>query len=218
MSGGVQRKIFSERTTQNPTSASELANIPYTLIACVNQYDELLMVQRTKAPFEGCWNFIGGKIEAGESPSSAAIRELNEEAGRATTLRRRVQFRGIALWPIAGMQFHYLGMYLFLYRCKTNEAETRQLAMLDEGVTAWLHLDLLRDGSSLKLVPNFDLLLPYLLDSRKNPCIVCHEVTDTGVKLIWNAVIPNANRNIATSPHSSKFLNVDDLSGFHNAR
>lgn len=32
-------------------------------------------------PFEGCWEFPGGKIRSGESPADAARRELLEETG-----------------------------------------------------------------------------------------------------------------------------------------
>ena len=35
----------------------------------------------TKAPLEGLWEFPGGKVESGESPASAAVRECWEETG-----------------------------------------------------------------------------------------------------------------------------------------
>lgn len=31
-------------------------------------------------PYPDCWHFTGGKIEEGESPEAATIRELTEEA------------------------------------------------------------------------------------------------------------------------------------------
>lgn len=41
------------------------------------------MVRKTRGPaiLHGKWNGIGGKIDLGESPVGAAIRELHEEAG-----------------------------------------------------------------------------------------------------------------------------------------
>jgi 8-oxo-dGTP pyrophosphatase MutT (NUDIX family) len=96
-----------------------LVAIPYTLIACFNQDRQLLMVKRTKPPFVGCWNFIGGKIEAGETAAAAAIREIREEAGR-NTAPRNLSFRGIAAWPDPSDLDKYVGMFLFFLRCKTS--------------------------------------------------------------------------------------------------
>jgi len=41
--------------------------------------DKLLMCRRKKEPFKGLSNFVGGKIEKGESGIDAAYRELFEE-------------------------------------------------------------------------------------------------------------------------------------------
>ena len=41
----------------------------------------LLFCRREKDPFRGQMNFVGGKVEAGESPLQAAYRELREETG-----------------------------------------------------------------------------------------------------------------------------------------
>lgn len=57
------------------------------LIFVRNAADELLLIERKKAPNRGCWSPIGGKLEmtVGESPFEAAIREAREEAGLALT-------------------------------------------------------------------------------------------------------------------------------------
>ncbi len=43
--------------------------------------DKMLMCKRQKDPYKGLYNFVGGKMEAGESGLSAAYRELAEETG-----------------------------------------------------------------------------------------------------------------------------------------
>lgn len=43
------------------------------------EYDKVLLVKRNKKPYKDCWNGIGGKIESGETPIEAAIRECKEE-------------------------------------------------------------------------------------------------------------------------------------------
>ena len=42
---------------------------------------KLFLTQRTGSVGEGTWAFVGGKIEPGESPIAAAIRESKEEVG-----------------------------------------------------------------------------------------------------------------------------------------
>ena len=46
---------------------------------CVFRDDEVLLIKRAKPPF--LWSLPGGRIEAGETPEQAAVRELLEETG-----------------------------------------------------------------------------------------------------------------------------------------
>lgn len=51
-------------------------------VALVGPDGQILMQQRhLQAAHGGLWEFPGGKIEAGESPEIAAVRELQEELG-----------------------------------------------------------------------------------------------------------------------------------------
>ncbi len=43
--------------------------------------EKMLMCRRIKEPYKGLINFVGGKIETGESGFDAAYRELYEETG-----------------------------------------------------------------------------------------------------------------------------------------
>ncbi|MBR2027668.1 MAG: NUDIX hydrolase [Oscillospiraceae bacterium] len=52
----------------------------YNVIVVFNrQLDRVLMCKRTKEPYKGKSNFVGGKIEKGEDGYTAAYRELREE-------------------------------------------------------------------------------------------------------------------------------------------
>lgn len=54
----------------------------YNLIAVFSPDGEkMLMCHRIKEPYKGLINFVGGKIESGESGEHAAYRELFEETG-----------------------------------------------------------------------------------------------------------------------------------------
>lgn len=51
-------------------------------IVILNQNgDEVLFCRRMKDPYKGLYNFVGGKLEPGESSEAAAYRELQEETG-----------------------------------------------------------------------------------------------------------------------------------------
>ena len=49
--------------------------------AVVVDGDDLLLVQRSKAPYEGLWALPGGHVEPGELLVEAVTRELFEETG-----------------------------------------------------------------------------------------------------------------------------------------
>ena len=55
---------------------------PYTL-CLIRQDDHFLLLNRQKQPAMGMWNGVGGKIEPGETPTAAVIRETFEETGIA---------------------------------------------------------------------------------------------------------------------------------------
>lgn len=63
----------------------------YVVILLFNKTaDKLLLVKRNKNPFKNCWNGIGGKINEGETPLTAAIRECQEETNITITNPRHL--------------------------------------------------------------------------------------------------------------------------------
>jgi 8-oxo-dGTP diphosphatase len=187
-----------------------IAFIPYTLIACLNQHRELFMVKRTKPPFVGRWNFIGGKIEVGETPASAAIRELHEEASRHAS-PKRLSFRGIALWPDTSDVDQYLGMFMFRFYDRIGKAQSKQLGLLHEGVTAWISLDLLFGPSEFKAVPNFELIATQILEPKNCPAVLCHEVDGDVVRVLWSHSMRAGDHTIVSQPYISPKFRVADL-------
>lgn len=78
----------------------------------------MLVQQRPPGkPMAGLWEFPGGKIEAGELPEAALVRELGEELGIAVAAS--------ALTPVAfasdGLEARHL--LLLLYRADSWEGE-----------------------------------------------------------------------------------------------
>jgi 8-oxo-dGTP diphosphatase len=49
--------------------------------AAVVDGDRVLVAQRSGGPYDGCWEFPGGKVEPGESETAGLVRECREELG-----------------------------------------------------------------------------------------------------------------------------------------
>jgi len=63
-------------------TAEPLSRLLVTAAALVDGEGRVLLQQRPEGkPMAGLWEFPGGKVEAGETPEKALVRELEEELG-----------------------------------------------------------------------------------------------------------------------------------------
>jgi 8-oxo-dGTP diphosphatase len=101
--------------------------------ALVRSDGRLLLAQRPVGkPMAGLWEFPGGKVEAGESPQGALVRELREELGLRVAERDLETF---AFASHAYETFHLL-MPVFMARRWEGELEPREGQQL-----AWVSAD-----------------------------------------------------------------------------
>jgi len=56
--------------------------------AIIVRGDAVLATQRGYGEFEGWWEFPGGKVDAGETPEEALVREIHEEMNAAIVVER----------------------------------------------------------------------------------------------------------------------------------
>lgn len=80
--------------------------------ALVNEAREVLVAKRPPGrPLAGLWEFPGGKVEQGEEPEEALIRELREELG--------IEIAKADLAPLTFASHAYPDFHLLmpLYRC-----------------------------------------------------------------------------------------------------
>lgn len=122
-------------------------------VALVDVDNRVLVSRRPEGKsLEGLWEFPGGKLEAGERPEQALIRELAEELGIVVT--------EACLAPLAFASHAYPEMHLLmpLYVCRRWEGFAQPL----EGqALRWLRAAALRD---LEMPPADAPLIPALVD------------------------------------------------------
>lgn len=109
------------------------------VVACalIDSDRRVLIAQRPEGKqLAGLWEFPGGKLEAGESPEAALIRELEEELGIST--------RTACLAPLSFASHSYENFHLLmpLYVCRKWKGvpEAREHAALK-----WVRPQALRD-------------------------------------------------------------------------
>nr|WP_274610460.1 (deoxy)nucleoside triphosphate pyrophosphohydrolase [Rhodospirillum rubrum] len=124
-----------------------------TAAALIDPDGRVLLAQRPPGKsLAGLWEFPGGKLEPGETPEAALVRELAEELG--------IDTRASCLAPLAFASHSYDTFHLLmpLYACRN----WRGKATAREGQTlAWVRAERLRDFP----MPPADLpLIPILQD------------------------------------------------------
>jgi ADP-ribose pyrophosphatase YjhB (NUDIX family) len=83
----------------------------------------VLLVERGKAPLEGCWSLPGGGVETGERLEEALSREVFEETGlRVSVNSIATVFERIMPDAAGGCEYHYV---LIDFYCTIQGGELR---------------------------------------------------------------------------------------------
>ena len=121
--------------------------------ALIDMDNRVLLAQRPKGKqLEGLWEFPGGKLDAGEGPEEALIRELREELG--------VTVKPACLAPLTFASHAYEDFHLLmpLYLCRRWEGFVQPL---DGQALKWVRAKNLRD---YPMPPADAPLIPHLMD------------------------------------------------------
>ena len=122
-------------------------------VALVDADDRVLIAQRPEGKqLAGLWEFPGGKLEPGERPEDALIRELREELG--------IEVKAACLAPLTFASHSYpdfhLLMPLFICRRWDGFVQSREGQALK-----WVRAKALRD---YPMPPADAPLIPHLVD------------------------------------------------------
>ena len=138
-----------------PTTAAN-APLPLVLVSAVALVDidgRILLAQRPAyKSMGGLWEFPGGKIESGESPENALIRELQEE------LDINTNESCLAPLSFASHAYDDFHLLMMLFVCRRWHGHPRPV---EGGALKWVRPHQLRDYP----MPPADIpLIPVLLD------------------------------------------------------
>jgi len=143
-----------------------VVNISFPYVLCfLTRGERVLMLHRRYPPNQGLWNGVGGRIEPGETPLAACVREVEEETGCRLSA---ANFRGLLTWT--GFEIKDGGLYLFTAVLPTPETDALvhpyQPIPFDfvcpEGELAWQPRQWACTAS--EVVSNLHICLPRILD------------------------------------------------------
>lgn len=124
--------------------------------------DQVLLLNRQKAPWMGRWNGIGGKLEPTESPHECIVREAEEETGLIIT---QWQDRGVLRWFRDDNDLG--GVHLFTAEVRKDELEAYKTpkCYCHEGILDWKKLDWILHDENTGVVDNVKVIFNHLFEA-----------------------------------------------------
>jgi 8-oxo-dGTP diphosphatase len=144
---------LADATIAHPAFSEPVGLIVVVAVALIDSDNRVLLAQRPAGKSHGgLWEFPGGKIEPGETPEAALVRELKEELGI------EVPQRCLAPLTFASHTYGERHLLMPLYVCRNWQGDPEPL----EGQSlAWVRKDKLR---SYPMPPADAPLIPFLQD------------------------------------------------------
>ena len=112
-------------------------------VALIDRDGRVLMAQRPEGkPMAGLWEFPGGKIEPGETPETALIRELDEELGINTAASCLAPLSFVSHSYSASNNRAAFHLLMMLYVCRRWQGRPQPI---EGGALKWVRPQQLRD-------------------------------------------------------------------------
>lgn len=121
------------------------------MLCLLHRERQLLLLHRRRAPNAGMWNGIGGKLEPGEDPYRACVREVREETGLTIT---HPKLRALLVVTVRATDELWI---IYVFRAP---APAGQPIASEEGDLQWVDADQLL---SLRTPADLPVILPHVL-------------------------------------------------------
>ncbi len=95
--------------------------------AIIKYSNQIFATQRGYGSFKGWWEFPGGKIEEGETPKEALLREIKEELDTTVQIEELVEV----------VEYEYPDFHLTMY-CYLCKVITGELVLKEHEAARWL--------------------------------------------------------------------------------
>lgn len=102
--------------------------------AIIWQEGKILATQRGYGDFAGGWEFPGGKVEAGETPEQAIVREIREELGATIGVD--------SLFTVVDYDYDTFHLHMHCFRAHVENGE---LQLREHRAARWLDAETLDD-------------------------------------------------------------------------
>jgi len=130
-------------------------------ICFIKRGEEILLLNREKSSWMGCWNGIGGKLEAHETIRESMIREIQEETQIDID---DLRFKGMITWTVD--KVNYGGMYIYLAEVPVD-FEYPAPIRTDEGILDWKTVPWIMHPENHGIATNIPHTLPMILEDPK---------------------------------------------------
>ncbi|MBD2871140.1 NUDIX hydrolase [Paenibacillus arenilitoris] len=148
--------------------------LKYT-ICFIRRGEEVLMLNRERPSWMGCWNGIGGKLEPGEQPRASMIRELSEETGIEAY---ELHFKGMVTW--SSSEWPFGGMYAYVAEVSADMPYPTPVKT-DEGILDWKKIGWILDEQNVGVASNVPKVLLAML---RDPSCYDHHCVYEGDRLV----------------------------------
>lgn len=99
----------------------------HVVAAIIKENDKIFATRRGYGPFKGLWEFPGGKLEPGETPEEALVREIREELDTEISVGE----------PVARVEYDYPEFHLSM-ECFFATVVSGSLVLKEHEAARWL--------------------------------------------------------------------------------
>ena len=117
--------------------------------AIIRKGDKIFATQRGYGDWKDWWEFPGGKMEAGETPEEALVREIREELDTKITIDKFLHT----------VDYNYPQFHLTLH-CFMCSLKSQQMHLNEHEAARWLNAE---DLQSVQWLPADEELLPLIV-------------------------------------------------------
>ncbi|OLC31751.1 MAG: hypothetical protein AUH31_02020 [Armatimonadetes bacterium 13_1_40CM_64_14] len=143
----------------------------------------LLLLHRRHSPNAGLWNGIGGKLNSGEDPYAACIREVAEETG--------LHIDHPLLRAVIVISVKSTGELWVLFTFTAAPTTPEEPVASEEGELRWIELAALQ---TLPVLPDLPLLLPHVLSTTEVLTIRLDLNNDDATSLVRAEIVGPADQ------------------------